>query len=184
MDINALALPAVTKPPRLLDSVRARARVLHYAIRTEDAYADWARRFILFQGKRHPREMGAAEVEAFLTHLAVERKVSASTQNQAKAALLFLYREVLQVDLPWLVEVVAAKVGRLLPVVLMQREARELLLRLNGTMWLVASLLYGTGMRVLEGLRLRVKYAESKRRETIVRQSKGNKDRVTVLPRA
>jgi len=182
MDTDASARPLAARPPRLLDSVRARARVLHYAIRTEDAYADWVRRFILFHGKRHPREMGAGEVEAFLTHLAVERNVSASTQNQAKAALLFLYREVLQVDLPWLGEVVAARVTRRLPVVLTQREARELLLQLNGTMWLVASLLYGTGMRVLEGLRLRVKDIEFERREIIVREGKGNKDRVTVLP--
>lgn len=176
---DAAAAPA---PPKLLDRVRARTRALHYSIRTEEAYVDWARRFILFHGKRHPQEMGAPQVEAFLEHLAVERGVSASTQNQAKAALLFLYREVLGVQLPWLGEVTTAKTARRLPVVLTQREVRELLLELDGTMGLVASLLYGTGMRLLEGLRLRVKDVEFERRELIVREGKGNKDRVTVLP--
>jgi integron integrase len=159
---------------------------LHYSIRTETVYADWARRFILFHGKRHPKTMGASQVEAFLTHLAVERKVSASTQNQAKAAVLFLYKEVLKIDLPWLDEVTSARTARRLPVVLTQHEVRELLLQLNeggsGGMWLIASLLYGTGMRVLEGLRLRVKDVEFERREIIVREGKGNKDRLTVLP--
>ncbi|QBB72026.1 integron integrase [Pseudolysobacter antarcticus] len=173
---------AGSQSPKLLDQLRARIRALHYSIRTEDAYADWARRFILFHEKRHPRDMGVAEVEAFLTHLAVERKVSASTQNQAKAALLFLYKKVLQIELPWLSEVVAAKVSRRLPVVLTQREVRELLLQLNGVTWLVASLLYGAGMRVLEGLRLRIKDIEFERREIIIREGKGSKDRITVLP--
>lgn len=170
------------RPVKLLDQLRDRIRTLHYSIRTEEAYTDWARRYILFHRKRHPGEMGAAEVEAFLTYLAVERKVSASTQNQAKAALLFLYKEILHVNLPWLDEVVSAKPGRRLPVVLTQREVRELLLELNGVVWLVGSLLYGTGMRVLEGLRLRVKDVEFERREILVREGKGNKDRVTVLP--
>lgn len=178
-------LPAAAAPaqsPRVLDRVREQIRVRHYSIRTEQAYIDWARRFILFHGKRHPAEMGADEVAAFLSHLAVERGVSASTQNQAKAALLFLYKEVLGHDLPWLQEVMAAKTARRLPVVLTQREVRELLLQLDGTMWLVASVLYGTGMRLLEGLRLRVKDVEFERRELVVREGKGNKDRVTVLP--
>ncbi len=170
------------RPPRLLDRLRARIRTLHYSIRTEQAYVDWARRFILFHGKRHPQELGAGEVEAFLSHLAVERNVSASTQNQAKAALLFLYREVLDVKLPWLDEVVTAKGARRLPVVLTQRQVGALLAELNGSMWLIASLLYGTGMRLLEGLRLRVKDLEFERREIIVREGKGNQDRVTVLP--
>lgn len=172
---------AVEKP-RLLDQVREQIRVRHYSIRTEEAYVDWCRRFILWHGKRHPKEMGAAEVESFLTHLAVERNVSASTQNQAKAALLFLYKEVLGADLPWLGEMVQAKRGERLPVVLTPGEVRALLAELNGTMWLVVSLLYGTGMRLLEGLRLRVKDVEFTRREVIVREGKGNKDRVTVLP--
>ena len=173
---------APPQPPRLLDRVREQIRMRHYSIRTEQVYVDWVRRFILFHGKRHPSDMGAGEVAAFLSHLAVERGVSASTQNQAKAALLFLYKEVLGHDLPWLQEVVAAKTARRLPVVLTQREVRELLLQLDGTMWLIASLLYGTGMRLLEGLRLRVKDVEFERRELIVREGKGNKDRVTVLP--
>lgn len=152
-------------------------------LRTERAYVDWSRRFILFHGKRHPAELGASEVEAFLTHLAVERSVAASTQNQAKAALLFLYKQVLAVDLPWLDDIVAARGGkRRLPVVLTPREARELLLQLSGPIGLVASLLYGSGLRLMECLRLRVKDVEFERREIVVREGKGGKDRVTVLP--
>jgi len=176
--------PADSTPraPRLLDQVREALRLRHYSLRTEQVYADWIRRFILFHGKRHPLEMGAAEVEAFLTHLATERDVAASTQNQAKSALLFLYGQVLQQGLPWLGEVVTARAPRRLPVVLTPREVSALLQQLNGVSWLVASLLYGTGMRVLEGLRLRVKDIEFERREIVVREGKGNKDRVTVLP--
>jgi len=168
--------------PRLLDRLRAAIRVRHYSIRTEAAYVDWARRFILFHAKRHPRDMGAAEVGAFLNHLAVNRAVAASTQNQAKSALMFLYREVLGVQLPWLDEVISAKDSRRLPVVLTPAEVRALLHEMTGTMGLVASLLYGTGMRLLEALRLRVKDVEFERRELIVRDGKGGKDRVTVLP--
>ena len=168
--------------PRLLDELRSQLRVRNYADRTEQVYVDWSRRFILFHGKRHPRDMGAAEVAAFLSHLAVQRSVSASTQNQAKSAILFLYEHVLGVDLPWLAEVVSAKVSRRLPVVLTSREVRSLLQSMDGAMWLLASLLYGTGMRVLEALRLRVKAVEFERREIIVREGKGAKDRVTVLP--
>ena len=164
--------------PKLLDQIRVR----HYSIRTEEVYVDWARRFILFHNKRHPKEMGAEEVRDFLSHLAVERNVAASTQNQAKSALLFLYREVLHIELPWLEEVVVAKTPKRLPVVLTQTETRRLLNSMSGTMGLVASLLYGTGMRLLECLRLRVKDVEFERREIIVREGKGNKDRVTVLP--
>jgi integron integrase len=168
--------------PRLLDRLREAIRVRHYSIRTEAAYVDWVRRFILFHGKRHPRDMGAAEVGAFLTHLAVNRAVAASTQNQAKSALLFLYREVLGVQLPWLDEVISAKARRRLPVVLTPSEVRALLHEMSGTMGLIASLLYGTGMRLLEALRLRAKDVEFERRELIVRDGKGGKDRVTVLP--
>lgn len=168
--------------PRLLDRLRAEIRVRHYSVRTEAAYVDWARRFILFHGKRHPREMAAAEVGAFLTHLAVQRGVAAPTQNQAKSALLFLYREVLGIQLPWLDEVISAKDSRRLPVVLTPAEVRALLQEMSGTMGLVASLLYGTGMRLLEALRLRVKDVAFERRELIVRNGKGGKDRVTVLP--
>jgi integron integrase len=145
-------------------------------------YIDWVRRFILHHDKRHPRDMGAAEVQAFLTHLAVERRVSASTQNQAKSALLFLYKQVLAVDLPWLDEIAQAKRGERLPVVLTPREVRDLLNVLHGTMGLVARVLYGTGMRLLECLRMRVKDVELSRREIVVRGGKGDKDRVTVLP--
>ena len=174
-------LPFVS--PRLLERLRDEIRLRHYSLRTEAAYVDWARRYIAFHGgKRHPQEMGAAEVGGFLTHLATERKVGASTQNQAKSALLFLYAQVLKIDLPWLDEVVSARVSRHLPVVLTPSEVRALLLELNGTMGLVASLLYGTGMRLLEGLRLRVKDVEFERRELTVRDGKGRKDRVTVLP--
>ncbi|GAB3365016.1 MULTISPECIES: integron integrase [Giesbergeria] len=169
-------------PPKLLDRMRAHLRTQHYSIRTEQVYVDWARRFILFHGKRHPQEMGSAEVAAFLSYLAVERQVSASTQNQAKAALLYLYKRVLDSDLPWLDEVVQAKRPQRLPVVLTPSEVRELLLHMEGTTGLVAQLLYGTGMRLMEALRLRVKDVEFSRREIVVREGKGNKDRVTVLP--
>jgi len=169
-------------PPRLLDRMRQAIRVRHFAIRTEQTYVDWARRYILFHGKRHPQTMGAAQVEAFLTHLAVERGVAPATQSQAKAALLFLYREVLGVQLPWLDDVVTAKPSRHLPVVLTPREVAALLQQMSGTTGLLAALLYGTGMRLLEGLRLRVKDIEFERRELLVRDGKGGKDRVTVLP--
>jgi integron integrase len=176
--------PSIDEPrrPRLLDQMREAIRARHYSIRTEDTYVDWARRFILFHDKRHPLKMGPAEVTAFLTYLAVHRNVAPATQSQAKSALLFLYREVLGVQLPWLDEIVAAKEKRRLPVVLTPAEVRSLLHELNGTMGLVAALLYGTGMRLLEGLRLRVKDVEFERRELIVRNGKGGKDRVTVLP--
>ena len=168
--------------PKLLDQVRGKIRLKHYSIRTEQAYVDWIRRFILFFGKQHPRELGAAEVEQFLTHLAVEGKVAASTQSQAKSALLFLYREVLDNELPWLDNVERAKVPKRLPVVLTREEVMAVLTRLEGTHWLVASLLYGTGLRIMEALRLRVKDVEFSRKEILVRDGKGFKDRVTMLP--
>jgi len=168
--------------PRLLDQLRESLRVRHYSLRTEAAYVDWVRRFILFHGKRHPREMGKAEIQAFLSHLAVDRAVSASTQNQAKAALLFLYRHLLNIELPWLSEVVQAKRQHRLPVVLSVGEVRLLFDQMEGVMALVARLLYGTGMRLMEGLRLRVKDLDFDRREIIIRDGKGGKDRVTMLP--
>ena len=174
--------PEPPKSPRLLDQIRARLRVLHYSYRTEQIYCHWAKRFIRHSGLRHPREMGAPEVEAFLTYLATERRVSASTQNPAKAALLFLYKQVLGIELPWLDEITQAQQRRRLPVVLTARETRLLLDHMTGTKHLVASLLYGSGLRLMEGLRLRVKDLEFERRELIVRAGKGNKDRVTVLP--
>ena len=168
--------------PKLLDQVRGKIRLKHYSIRTEQAYTDWIKRFILHFGKKHPRDMGAAEVEQFLTHLAVNGKVSASTQNQAKCALLFLYKEVLAVELPWLDNVEQAKVPKRLPVVLNRDEVQAILSRLTGTQWLIASLLYGTGMRIMECLRLRVQDVDIKRNEILIRNGKGSKDRVTMLP--
>ena len=175
-------LSLTPQPPKLLDRMRAELRLRHMSLRTEVAYVEWARRFILFHDRRHPKEMGGAEVTAFLTHLAVTRGVSASTQNQAKAALLFLYKRVLYMDLPWLDEVVQAKRLRRLPVVMSQREVATLLDHMEGTMGLVAELLYGTGMRVLEALRLRVKDVDFELCTITVREGKGGKDRVTMLP--
>lgn len=173
---------ASSRPPRLLDVVRHRLRVKHYSLRTETAYVQWIRRFIVFNGKRHPQALGKPELEAFLTDLAVNRHVAASTQNQALAAILFLYRDVLEVDLPWLENVVRAKRPERLPSVLTPCEVALVLDRLEATTELVARLLYGTGMRLLEGLRLRVGDVDLDRREIVVRQGKGGKDRVTVLP--
>lgn len=169
---------------RLLDLVRGKIRLKHYSIRTEQAYVDWIKRFILHFDKRHPRELGAAEVEAFLTHLAVAGRVAASTQNQAKSALLFLYKEVLGTELPWLDNVERAKAPKRLPVVLTRAEVQALLTRLEGTHWLMASLLYGAGLRLMECLRLRVQDVDFTRKEILVRDGKGFKDRVTMLPAA
>ena len=167
---------------RLLDRVRDRIRLKHYSIRTEQAYVDWIRRFIRFHGKRHPSELGAPEVEVFLTDLAVARNVSAATQNQAKSALLFLYKEVLGIELPWLDDVEAAKTPSRLPVVLTRDEVARVLARLDGTHRLIGRLLYGAGLRIMEGVRLRIKDVDFERREIVVRDGKGGKDRVTMLP--
>ncbi len=173
---------STVQSPRLLDQVRGKIRLKHYSMRTEQAYVDWIKRFVLHFDKRHPTEMGAREVEAFLTHLAVKGKVAAATQNQAKSALLFLYREVLELDLPWLENVERAKAPKRLPVVLTEQEVEAVLSRLKGTHWLVAGLLYGSGLRIMEALRLRVKDIEFSRGEILVREGKGFKDRVTMLP--
>ena len=172
-----------THPPGLLDRVRDRIRLKHYSIRTEQAYVDWIRRFILFHGKQHPAGLGAAEVEAFLTHLAVDGRVASSTQNQAKSALLFLYRETLRIELPWLDHVQNAKTPDRLPVVLTRDEVTRILKCLDGVHLLLGRLLYGTGMRIMEGVRLRVTDVDFVRREILVRNGKGAKDRVTMLPR-
>jgi integron integrase len=172
----------MAQPPRLLDQVRDRIRARHLSFRTEKTYLYWIRRFVRFHKRQHPRELAGPEIEAFLTALAVENKVSASTQNQALAALLFLYRDVLEVDLPWLANVIRAKRPQHLPVVLTREEVKEVMARLHGTVWLVVSLLYGAGMRVTECLQLRVKDVELVRREPVIRDAKGQKDRVTVLP--
>ena len=176
---NITILP---QPPKLLDQVAAKMRVKHYSLRTEKSYIDWIKRYIWHFDKRHPKDMGAEQVEVFLTYLAVERNVSASTQNQAKSALLYLYKEVLGVELPWLDNVTQAKVPKRLPVVLTQAEVQAVLSRMDGTMWLIASLLYGSGLRIMETLRLRVKDVDFARREILVREGKGFKDRVTMLP--
>ena len=175
--------PAAPAPPRLLDQVRARIRVLHYSIRTEQAYLDWIKRYIHFFDKRHPRELSAEHLEQYLSHLAVERNVAASTQNQAKSALLFLYKEVLRIELPWLEGVTQARVPKRLPLVLTRVEVEQVLSRLPpGTHQLVGGLLYGSGLRLMEALRLRVKDVDFSRGEVLVREGKGFKDRVTMLP--
>jgi integrase len=168
---------------RLLDQVRERARYLHYSLSTEKVYLFWVRFFIRWHGLRHPRDMGAPEVEAFLAMLATERKVSASTHNQALSALLFLYREVLALDLPWMSNIQRPKQPRRIPSVLTRDEVIALLAGLDGELGLLARLLYGTGMRLMEGIRLRIKDVDFDRHVVIVRQAKGNKDRVVMLPR-
>jgi integron integrase len=168
--------------PGLIAVVREKMRTRHLALRTEQAYVQWLRRFIAFHRRKHPREVGAAGVEQFLTHLAVDRKVSAATQNQALQALLFVYRHVLEIDLPWLDGVTRAAQPKRLPVVLTRQEVHALLAQLQGTPWLLASLLYGSGLRLTEGLRLRVKDIAIERGELIVREPKGGRDRVTTLP--
>ena len=166
----------------LFEVAREGIRTRHLAFRTEQAYLYWMRRYVKFHGRRHPRDMGAAEVEAFLTHLAVGAKVGASTQNQALQALLFLYRQVLGIELPWLENVTRASRPKRLPVVLSVAEVRSVLAQLDGTAWLLASVLYGGGLRLMEAHRLRVKDLVIERGEIIVRDAKGGKDRVTVLP--
>lgn len=172
----------VSPKPRLLDEVRSRIRAKHYSRRTEQSYTHWIKRFILFHGKRHPNDMGAKEVEAFLSSLAVVRNVSASTQRQALAAILFLYKEVLAVDLPWLDGITRAKERVRVPVVLSKAEVGRLLTVLEGVHGLMARLMYGSGMRLMECLRLRVKDVDFDRMELTVREGKGGKDRHTMLP--
>jgi integron integrase len=174
--------PPVPQPPRLLDRVRAALRARHFSRRTEEAYVAWIRRYIFFHGKRHPAEMGAPELTGFLTSLAVDGHVAASTQNQALSALLFLYREVLEVDLPWLDGIVRARRPERLPIVLTRDEVRAVLQRLDGAPGLMACLLYGAGLRVLECCRLRVQDVDFGASQIVVRGGKGDKDRVTMLP--
>ena len=165
-----------------MDLIRQACRVRHFSHRTEDAYCHWARQFIVYHGLRHPRDLGAPEVERFLTALAVDRHVSASTQNQALSALLFLYRSVLSAPLPQLSHVVRARTPARLPAVLSRSEVKAVLEHLDGTPRLVAALLYGSGMRLLECLELRVKDLDLGRQQITIRQGKGRKDRVTMLP--
>jgi integron integrase len=176
------------KPPlqsaRLLDQVKERARYLHYSLSTEKVYVYWVRFFIRWHGLRHPRDMGAREVEAFLTMLATERRVSSSTHSQALSALLFLYREVLDLRLPWLDGIQRPGYKRRIPSVLTKDEVAGILAHLDADNALVARLLYGTGMRLMEGLRLRMKDVDFDRHAIVIREAKGNKDRVVMLPRS
>ncbi len=167
---------------KLLDDVRNVLRVRHYSFETEKIYVYWIRKYIYFHNIRHPKEMGAAEVEAFLTYLAVEKTVAASTQNQALFALLFLYREVLKINLPWLEEFTPAKKSDRVPVVFTKEEVKQVLEQLKGTNWLIGNLLYGSGLRLIEALRLRVKDLDFGYRQIVVRGGKGGKDRFTVMP--
>jgi integron integrase len=168
--------------PKLLEQVRDEMRTRHYSYRTEQTYIHWIKQFILYHGKRHPSLLGSDEIGSFLTHLAVQRTVAASTQNQALAALLFLYRNVLHIDLPRLENVARAKKPVRLPAVFTREEAKAVLAQLSSTKWLMASLLYGSGLRLAECLRLRVKDLDFAYHQIIVRDGKGAKDRVTVLP--
>jgi len=184
-DRHATPAPAGPDPgqkPRLLDRMREAMRARHYSRRTEEAYVGWARRYILFHRKRHPAQMAESELTDFLTWLAVRKKVSATTQNQALAALLFLYREVLRMEVAWLDNVVRARRHRRLPVVLTREEVRLVLDQLDGLQRLMATLIYGTGMRVMECSRLRIKDVDLAGNQIIVRAGKGNKDRITLLP--
>lgn len=171
-------------PPsrRLLDEVRKAIRLRHYSYRTEKSYVHWIWRFVVFHGKQNPKLLGGAEVEKFLSHLAQERNVAAATQNQALAALLFLYKRVLNVDLPWIGDVVRATRPKRLPTVLGQQEVQSVLANLHGVYWLIGVLLYGSGLRLTEALRLRIKDLELDNLRILVRNGKGGKDRVTILP--
>jgi integron integrase len=170
--------------PKLIPQLREALRFRRYSLKTEKAYVQWVRRYIYFHGKRHPQEMGAAEITAFLNHLANDRRVAAATQNQALASLLFLYREVFEIELPWLDGLVRAKTPKRLPTVLTRSEVQAILSHLTGTRWLMLSLLYGAGLRLNECLSLRVKDVDFAGAKLIVREGKGNKDRVTLLPRS
>jgi integron integrase len=170
------------KRARLLDQVRDAIRRRHYSLRTEDTYVHWIKRFIYFSGKRHPAELGSPEVTGFLNYLARDREVAASTQNQALSALLFLYREVLAMPLPWLDQLDRVRRPARVPTVLTREETLRLLAQMQGTKWLMASLLYGAGLRLRECLKLRVKDLDFGYHQIVVRDGKGAKDRVTMLP--
>ena len=171
-----------SQPPRLLDQVRNAIRLRHFSLSTEKSYVYYIRDFIIFHGKRHPKEMGVVEIRAYLSHLATQRNVAASTQTVALSALLFLYRHVLNIELPYIDNIERAKRSKRLPVVFTQAEVRQILDNLDGIHHLVVSLLYGTGMRLMEGLRLRVKDLDFEYRQITIRDGKGQKDRLTMLP--
>ncbi len=170
------------RPEKLLPQVRAAIRAKNYSLRTERTYVSWVRRFILFHNKRHPREMGAPQIEAFLTHLAVDLNVAASTQNQALSALLFLYREVLRIEIDDPLNSVRARKPKRLPTVLSREEVQDVLRFISGVYQLMAKLLYGGGLRVMECTRLRVKDVDFSQHQLLIRAGKGHKDRVTILP--
>jgi integron integrase len=172
----------MSQPPKLLDQMRDKLRLKHYAYKTEKSYLNWAKRYILFHNKRHPKEMGNAEIEEFLTHLAVDRQVAASTQNQAFNAILFLYRDVLHQELNIPINAIRARPTRYLPTVLTQTEVQELLKQLSGVYLLIAKILYGSGLRLSEALRLRIKDLDFAQMQIVVRDSKGQKSHVTMLP--
>jgi integron integrase len=178
---SVLRMPRAGKP-KLLDQVRNVIRRKHYSIRTEQAYIDWIKRFIIYHGKRHPGEMAEEEVAEFLTHLARDLNVAASTQNQALSALLFLYKEVLKHEIGWLEKVERAKRPPKVPVVLSRGEVKQIFAHLHGVPKLMAGLLYGSGLRLMECVRLRVKDVDFELAQIIVRDTKGGKDRVTMLP--
>lgn len=181
-EIRMLSMNNAT--PTLMESVSAKIRIKHYSIRTEQAYKTWIKRFIIFHKKQHPRQLKAYHIEQFLSHLATHDNVSASTQNQALSAILFLYKDVLNMELPDLENVTRAKKSQKLPVVLTQNEVKQLFAQLDGIIWLAASLLYGSGLRLLECLRLRVKDIDLEKQQIIVRDGKGQKDRITMLPKS
>ena len=176
--------PAESAAPklRLLDQVRQAIRARHYSKRTERTYADWIKRFILFHGKRHPLEMGEPEINQFLTDLAVNKRVSASTQNQALSAILFLYQHVLKKPLEWIDPAIRAKRPKRFPVVLTEEKVRAILALMDGSPKLIATLLYGAGLRLNECLQLRFKDIDFAKNEILVRDGKGQKDRITTLP--
>ena len=176
------AQPNLPRAPKLLDRVRETMRTNRYSPRTEEAYVDWIKRYIRFHGIRHPQEMGAEEVKAFLIHLATQMNVAASTQNQAFSALLFLYQEVLKERLPWIDDIVRASRPKKVPVVFTQEEARKVLSRMTGMPRLMAHLLYGSGLRVMECVRLRVKDVDLGYLQITLRDAKGGRDRRTMVP--
>ena len=177
-----MSQPNSTTQPRLLDRVRIAIRTQHYRLCTEEAYVNWIKRFILFHRKRHPREMGEVEINQFLTHLAVNKKVSASTQNQALCAIVFLYKHVLKQELGDVGRVVWAKKPKRVPVVFTREEVKMIMRHLDGVKWIMVNLLYGAGLRLMECLRLRVKDIDFGYKQITVRDAKGHKDRLTLLP--
>lgn len=170
--------------PLLMELVTAKIRIKHYSIRTEQAYKGWIKRFILFHKKQHPRQLKSQHIEQFLSHLATQQNVSASTQNQALSSIVFLYKDVLGMDLANIENVTRAKKTQKLPVVLTQHEIKQLLAQLDGIIWIIASLLYGSGLRLLECLRLRIKDIDLEKQQIIIRDGKGQKDRITMLPKS